>query len=780
MGKLEEEELRNARLEQEETNRQMTELYDFAPVGYLSFNEKGQIVKANLTVAQQLAVERDVLTQQFFVLYLRKEAQDRFYLHLKEVFESPKPSSHNPHSRHQHFCKLLLHGKQEIRTVLLNSVLGKSVNGEQLCNTTVTEIPEQDDGAGRELYKLSEALRQSPTSVIVTDANGDIEYVNPEFIKTMGYSSEELVGQNPRVFQSGVHSESFYQDLWNSIKSGNTWKNDICNKRKNGEFFWELQCISPVMDSDGKIINFVAVKFDDTIRREAEDALRESHDKYRVFFESGQNAILVLDIESQRFEESNPAALKLFGYSRKEFYQLSPKNLFADFEKTNGVIELFKEGSIESKHIAECPLRTKNGGNKLGEISAEIFQSQGHKKLMVTIRDITQSKELEQQLYQSQKMEAIGMLAGGVAHDLNNILAPIFVFSELALERMAPESGGYDDVKQVVKAAERARDLVGQILIFSRKTKLEKKLIQPEALIKESLKLIRSTLPTTVRIKQENKPPVPSILADPAQINQVLMNLCINACHAMPDGGDLKITLSTQELPPITTSHGLAIKGSFACLEVQDTGCGMEETTLKQIFAPFFSTKEAGKGTGLGLSVVMRIVEQHGGHVKADSQVGVGTRFYVYLPSCNKGKKFLSSLPKIKRAPLRGVERILFVDDDPGVNFAVTGMLDDLGYEVSSFLDSQEALSTFRDEPQSFDLVITDYTMPKLTGTQLAKFIKATRPEIPIIICTGYSESITKENLHEWGLDELLLKPCKRDEFSQAIRRALNRDKTKT
>ncbi|SPF35279.1 putative Histidine kinase [Syntrophobacter sp. SbD1] len=388
-------------------------------------------------------------------------------------------------------------------------------------------------------------------------------------------------------------------------------------------------------------------------------------------------------------------------------------------------------------------------------------------------RDITKEVELEKELRQAQKMEAIGNFSGGIAHDFNNILAAIMGFTELSLSKVPEGSPVRSNLEQVLKATMRASGVVRQILAFSRQSEQERKPMALAPVIQEVLKLMRSTLPTTIRINQEltTGSEEDVVLADPTQIHQVLMNLCSNAAHAMrAKGGILSVELS--KITDLSTApvHPDLTDGQYVCLTVSDTGHGMEAAVLDRIFDPYFTTKGPGEGTGLGLSVVQGIVKSHGGVITARSEPGKGTSFYILLPSFNKNVEL--EIAAIEPIPT-GTERILLVDDEEGLAELGEGILESLGYTVTAKTSSFDALEIFQAQPHAFDLVITDMTMPDLTGTELAEMLLGIRSDLPIILCTGFTDLTSEKQAQDAGIREFIMKPYDIRTLAKAIRKAL-------
>jgi len=388
-----------------------------------------------------------------------------------------------------------------------------------------------------------------------------------------------------------------------------------------------------------------------------------------------------------------------------------------------------------------------------------------------------EKKKLEAKLRQAQKMEAIGTLAGGIAHDFNNILGAIIGYAELAMMEVPDGSRVKHDLMEVFKAGHRARELVKQILSFSRQSDQERMPIQMRSIVNESIKMLRASLPTTIEIRQNIESDIATIEADPTQMQQVIMNFCTNALHAMSEeGGILEINLSETELDSYTASQYPDLSpGKYVRLTVSDTGHGMDKDVMERIFEPYFTTKEVGEGTGLGLAVVHGIVKDHGGTITVYSEPEKGTTFHVYLPVIEKAeepeKETVEPLPT-------GYERILFIDDEPGLVEIGKQMLEKLGYDVVVRTSSIESLELFREQPDRFNLVITDMTMPQMTGDKLAQELMQIRPDIPIIICTGFSERMTEEKAKEMGIKAFAMKPLVMRDLANTVRKVLDQSST--
>ncbi|MDQ1354290.1 MAG: domain S-box protein [Acidobacteriota bacterium] len=518
-------------------------------------------------------------------------------------------------------------------------------------------------------------------------------------------------------------------------------------------------------------------------RKKAQLAIQKNEKKFRNIIEKSLDGILLVD-EKGSIIEWNIGQENIYGVTRTIVigkpiwdiqYRHEPKE------------KRVKENYVRIKNIWEDFLKTgmnpfqndlqvsqiERPGGELRDIQQLYFSIETEKGVMMacSTRDITGNLELERQLMQSQKMEAIGTLAGGIAHDFNNMLGAIMGYSDLARRRLEESNPVQKYIEQVIIAAKRASDLVKQILTFSRRERMTKETVQISSIIKEVLKLIRSSLPTTIDIISKIEAQKSVVLADPTQIHQVIMNLCTNAGHAMRDkGGVLEVRLTEENVEP-GLYKGLKA-GPCVRLTVSDTGYGIKSELMDKIFDPFFTTKKIGEGTGMGLAVVHGIVHDLEGNISVYSEVGKGTTFSILLPTV--AENIIVKEKQVGEIPV-GNERILLVEDDVPLLAAEKELLEELGYKVTAIKSGVEALEIIKTVPDRFDIVITDFTMPKMTGVQLTKKIRAAGVKFPVLLCTGYGEVISENEAKELGIGDIIKKPIELDKIAQSIRKLIGK-----
>ena len=520
-------------------------------------------------------------------------------------------------------------------------------------------------------------------------------------------------------------------------------------------------------------------------RRRIESDLVNSEKRYRELFES------LVDISYRMDRDGivkiiSPSCEKIMGFSPDEVIGRDLTGFYRNPQLRTYLLEqLVEQGRLDN---FEVEIRRKDGSYVWLSSNARAILDNGGNYVGAegVARDITQLRKaqdekrlLAEHLRQSQKMESIGTLAGGIAHDFNNILAAIIGYAEMALQKIDSNHAASQDINGIMRAGLRAKELVRHILTFSRKSSYETIPVEIHLALKEVLRLLRASTPSTIDIKESMQYRRGKVQADPTEIHQVIMNLCTNAIQAMEEtGGVLSVSLEKAEL---TEDDARALSGlqpgAHVLIKVQDTGHGIPQENMDRLFDPFFTTKEIGKGTGMGLAVVHGIVARLNGTIAVESRPGAGSTFSIYLPESPDAQP--DSAQKPSTTP-KGNERILLVDDEPIVVEVTRRRLELLGYRVTSFLQSDEALESFRSDPEAFDCVITDQTMPKLTGEQLARAVLDMRPGIPVILCTGYSAVINEDKARKMGIRAFLMKPFNHQDLAESVRNALDKSEAVT
>ncbi len=509
--------------------------------------------------------------------------------------------------------------------------------------------------------------------------------------------------------------------------------------------------------------------------KERIQALAESEEKYAAVVKQASEGIYLLDPYSKQILEFNDAFAKIIGLPDNKVGNLIVYDFVAHpKDDINRIIQ--HAVSSGNYYIGERQYLRQDGSLIDVESSAKLIRFCGKEILCVIVRDISERKrderereQLQDRLRQAQKMEAIGTLAGGIAHDFNNILSAIIGYSELVKMGLPSSSQAVKDIDEIVRSGMRAADLVKQILAFSRKADRTMQVIAPNHIIKEAVKMLRATFPATVTMVEEIDEECGFVLVDPTGLHQIVLNLCTNAFQALPNQkGTIGIRLFR-----LDGSDKNPAQGPMAVLAVSDSGCGMDKVTVDRIFEPYFTTKAKGKGTGLGLAVVHGIVQDYNGRITVDSVLGEGSTFTVYIPLSDEGQKSIGSFapePAPVPASSTKAQRILFVDDELALCSLCERHLKNSGYQVTVTTDSREALAKIRSRPDFFDLLITDQTMPDLTGIELAKEVLDINPMLPIIMCSGHSDIVSEDDALTAGIKRYLFKPFTKKELLDTIR----------
>jgi PAS domain S-box-containing protein len=655
---------------------------------------------------------------------------------------------------------------------------------------------------------------EAPVGYQSLDENGCLLEVNPAWLRLLGYSKEEVIGRWFGDFLAPECVEHFRNSFPIFKSMGEVSGSGFDIIRKDGSRMSVQFDVKVSKDVHGRFKQTHSILRDITEAKQAGEAI-QALVKSTVgtvgsdFFDEVVIRICEwLDCDCAIIGEIvddttvNALSMQLDG---SLIHELSYQLRGAPCERTahgsftvypEGLCSLFPEAgfflNMHAKSYVGSPLLNRAGKavGLLCAVSRRKLSLPARTEEVMSIIAAKASSEIERkrieeekarienQLRQAQKMEAIGTLAGGIAHDFNNILAPIIGYTEMTLNDVPQSSPMHYDLKQVLKAAHRARDLVRQILSFSRHRKEQQRTpVNISTIVKEALKLLRASLPSSIEIRQDVQEGM--ALADATQIHQVLINLCTNAAHAMGGSGMLdvslkEVALSSNDLSSLSMSTMDLNPGSYLKLSVSDTGHGMDASTMQRIFDPYFTTKEVGKGSGLGLSVVHGIVKRHEGMIGVRSEPGKGSTFHVYIPKIESKP---DKTGKVRPALPKGTEHVLIIDDEQMVADIGVIMLEHLGYKVTAKTSALEALDVFRAKPEEFDLIITDYTMPHMNGIDLARELLLLRPDIPVILCTGFSEKVTDKTAKDAGIRGFAMKPLDRMQFAELVRSTLDNKK---
>lgn len=626
--------------------------------------------------------------------------------------------------------------------------------------------------------RYQELFERSADAILVIVAERFVN-CNAATVKMLGYKDKrELLNTHPSQL-----SPEFQADGQLSYLKANEMMAIAFDKgshrfewdhvRANGEVFPVEVLLTAIPEKKQKTLH--VVWRDITGRKKEYAAFRESRDQLKAIFNATQDGILVTDVQTKTFVTGNHAICGMLGYSLEEIVEIDVNSIHPKKDLFQ-IVNQFEE--LSSKQIelaANIRVLRKDGSVFFADISTSLATIGGNPCMVEIFRDVTERKAVEEKSRNAQKLEALGTLAGGIAHDFNNILAAILGYSELTLAELPADSKAYGNLTKVIRATNRAAELVKQILAFSRHSSGNFVPLRVQPVIREVLELVRASLPATIVIEQAIDEHCGQVIADETQIHQVLMNLCTNAFHAMEDrGGTLDIRLRQVRLADEdeeVARYGLS-PGQYLKLEVGDNGVGIDEQVLGHIFDPYFTTKPQGKGSGLGLAVVYGIVKDHGGIVNVRSNPGGGVTFTVILPVVESSGEALDLYAQ--NQPLFGNERILFVDDEEALAELGKEMLGTLGYVVCCKTDSRVAFEVFRDNPHDYDLVITDQTMPHLSGSELSMKMMEIRPDIPIILCTGYSSVIAGSEPKALGIRAVVMKPVSQSRLAGMVRKILD------
>ncbi len=721
----------------------------------------GKILDVNMVYCEMSGYSREELLKMSIEDLEARESKEDLKSHLQKLRESGSDRFETIHRRKD----------GRLIDVEISSTYLEIEGGIILVfSRDITERKRAEEALRNQTAHLRTLIQTIPDLVWLKDPNGIYLSCNAKFERFFGAKEADIIGKTDFEFVDKELAEFFRKNDKAAI--------DARKPRMNEEeiiYAYDgqralLETIkTPMYDSEGNLVGVLGIARDITDRRQAErNVLRLA-----TAIEQA-DALVVITDKNGSIEYVNSAFERVTGYSCDEAVGENLRILKSGKQDEHFYSEMWdtilegrvwkgrltnrkKDGALYEEHATIAPVKDDSG---------EIVN-------FVTVkRDVTREVQLERRIFQAQKMEAIGTLAGGVAHDFNNILGVIVGYTEFAIESAEPGSSLQYDLHHVLNAAMRAKDLVKQILTFSRETEQEKRPINLKLAILEALILLRASLPTTIEIKQ-NLQSEALVMIDSTQVHQIMMNLCSNARHAMrKQGGIIRVALESVVLGGGSEiKHQGIMPGPYVVLTISDTGHGMDQETKDRIFDPFFTTKEKSEGTGMGLSVVHGIVKSCGGAINVYSEPGEGSSFELFFPAI-EGK--LDQEARIEKPIPKGTEHILLVDDEPFLLELLKKLFESLGYKATARTSSVEALELFKSEPEKFDLVITDMTMPIMTGETLAQKIMAIRADIPIILCTGFNERITEDIVKRTGIRKLVFKPIIKRDIAEIVRVVLD------
>ena len=780
---LQNEELRRVQVELETERARYFDLYDVAPVGYFTVSEKGLVLEANLTAATLLGEARRALAKQPISRFLVKEDQGIYYLHRKRLSETGDPQT----------CELRMVSKEGTAFwARLEMAAALGTDGARVHRIAVSDITKHRQ-AEEALWearwrlesesRLDELAQRSGTVLWEVDTQGLFVYASHVSEAVFGYRPEELVGRLhfydlfPKRGREARKVAAFA--LFESKESLPTLENLL--EAKDGHQVWVSIHGTPLLSADGTLRGYRGATTDITERRRVEQALRESEARYRLLFDGANDAILVHDAE-QRMLAANLVAAERLGYTLPELESMTISQVdTAEESKRAGerIARLVGQGSLTFETVHQ----RKDGSSIPTEVSARLITWEGRPAMLSICRDITERKQteeersaLESQLRHSQKLESLGVLAGGIAHDFSNILTTVIGNAELALLQLPPSAPARENLLNIARASRRAATLAHQMLAYSGRGHFAMEAVDLNALVDDLLHLLESAISKKARLDLHLGEDLPLLWGDPSQLSQVIMNLVINASEAL-EGKDGVIRISTwaqecsaADLRGFSTKEEL-LSGLCLSLEVSDTGVGMTPETQERIFEPFFTTKFTGRG--LGLSAVLGIVRGHKGALRVYSEPGKGTTFKIILPAGQAAIPASDEAGNFRTESWRGEGTVLLVDDEDDIRALGAHVLSSLGFTALTAADGREAVSTYAEHRDEITLVVLDLTMPYMDGKETLRELRLVDPDVRVLMASGYTEADISALFADKGPTGFLRKPYGLAELREKLRAAL-------
>jgi len=659
------------------------------------------------------------------------------------------------------------------RTAKVRRLVATRTSELSQANAELEKEIQQRKRADSQIRRLSRAVEQSPSGVIITDTRGKIHYLNPTYARMIGYTRREVAGRTFRLFARGELPDEEFARMWQLIMSGKQWRGEFISTRKNGEEFWASATASPIVDEENQITDIVVVQENITERKRAEQQLFESEQRYRLLAENATDVIARFN-EHMTFLYVSPACHSVLGYKPEELQDKSLLKLVLADDQPELEDAFRRVLGGEDVGPISFRFRRKDGEAVWLETTAKAIAGNDEEEagIIATSRDVTERRQLEEQFRQAQKMEVVGRLAGGMAHDFNNYLTGILGFAQLTLRKLDENHPVRHYIEEIFTTSENAASLIKQLLTFARKQVAKTSKIRIDDTLAEMEKLIRTTIGEGIELhlKLESDG---HIEADTGQIKQIVTNLVVNARDAMPSGGKLSIHTARVSIDEF---YGKALSelgpGEYVLISVRDTGCGMSPEVIRHAFEPFYTTKEVGKGTGLGLSTVYGIVKQLGGEIEIYGEPGVGTEFKIYLRAVEPPGEERRETQK--RVPYEGSECILVVEDNDAVRTVSCAILRSLGYEVLQARNGEDALRICQKQNGTIDAILTDVVMPQMGGPELVEQLRKARMEHKVIYTSGYNEHPFIEESRKKGGISFIEKPFTEERLGKVVRETLD------
>ncbi len=750
----------------EQLEHRLQSLLERLNVGVFRSTPGGQLLEANPACLRILGLDSLEEARQINLVHFYPDAKEREAL-LKQLFEAGRLSEREIHLRRRDGSEIWV-----AVTEVLNRA-GEEVYIEGIMeDVTPRKLAELALKDSEERYRR--LVEHSPMAIVV-HTDGKLVFVNPAAVKLVGArSADELIGRPVVQFAHPEDVELMRARVRRVLESGEAVEPAHERIVRLDGTILNVEVTGIPIFYQGKPSVQVVIR-DVTQQLRMEEELRRREAQFRHLIENASDIIAIVTPNGE-IRYGSPSIQTILGYDEEDIHSenvfdlLHPEDVK---EVTRHFSELLAEPGCVSPYM-RFRLRTKEGKWRLLEaVAKNLLHDSSIGGIVVNARDVTERQILEEQLFQSQKMEAIGRLAGGVAHDFNNLLTAIRGYSELILHALRPEDPIYEDVKEIQRATERAGALTRQLLAFSRKQLMKPQVLNPNRIIEDMYKLLKRLIGEHIELMMRLDEQIGHVKVDPVQLEQVILNLVVNARDAMPAGGRLTIETRNVELDELyAASHEEAAAGSYVLISITDTGAGMEAEVRERAFEPFFTTKERGKGTGLGLATVYGIIKQSGGFIYLYSEPGMGTTFKVYLPRVAEGVA-VEEEKIVTQADLRGDETVLVVEDEPLLLDLVRRVLQNYGYHVLGAQNADEAIAASRSHSGPIHLLLTDVILPRLNGRQLAERITSLRPDIRVLYMSGYTDDAVLDRKILERQSEFIAKPFAAEELVRKIRRIL-------